>query len=325
MVKSVICITASVFFLVIETCILILKPNFGYAFNDKDNYCVYYQKWIRSVVFMTTIILSLICIYFSVNFNHFIGFSLLSIECLLVIIYALVKFKGITINGENIKVQRLFAKDIDTTFEGITKVVYLPNAKMIISLKKKVSFEVSFNSVNFYKFYIALIEHDVKFKTGRVPNDQSYVILNRFNIIINFPKTMFREYYELNTYFRNSKYLFSARGLDNKEHIEGYTKESGKAEEEFMELVKNDLQVNNFNVVDHDPVTIEDINFTVIKALDKKHKDMARLAYILRDENDYLVLYLDYLLENEDDFVQKIHSAIRRPNMLDSHNKIAEI
>ncbi len=42
MIKSVICITAAVFFIVINTVILFLKPEFTFAINDENDYCLYY-------------------------------------------------------------------------------------------------------------------------------------------------------------------------------------------------------------------------------------------------------------------------------------------
>ena len=42
MIKSVICIVATVAFIEINTAILILKPDFKYAINDENNYWVYY-------------------------------------------------------------------------------------------------------------------------------------------------------------------------------------------------------------------------------------------------------------------------------------------
>ena len=43
MIKSVICVVASVLFLVINTVTLFLKPEFDFAINDEENYCVYYH------------------------------------------------------------------------------------------------------------------------------------------------------------------------------------------------------------------------------------------------------------------------------------------
>ena len=267
MIKSVICIVGAVIFIVINTIILFLKPDFNFAINDKENYVVYYQKWIRSVVYMSTLIMALFCIYFAVNLSHVLAYCLLVLECLLVVIYALCKYKGITINGENIKVERLFRKELNTKFSNITKVIYMPNARISIKLKKKIGFDVSFNSENFYKFYYSLIDHDVKFKTTRIPNDENHVYLTKYNITIHFPKTMFREFYQNKSYLRNSKYLFSARSLENHEYIEGYYKESGKELSEFVELIKNDLALNEFKYVSDKKENIDGYDFTILKTL----------------------------------------------------------
>ena len=325
MLKSVICIVCAVVFIVINTIILFLKPDFNYALNDKENYVVYYQKWIRSVVYMSTIILALFCVYFAVNLVHVVAYCILALECLLVVIYALCKYKGVTVIGEDIKVERLFRKELNTKFSNIARVTYIPNAKIVIKLKKKDSFDVSFNSENFYKLYNTLIEHDVKFKTGRIPNDENHVYLTKYNITIHFPKTMFREFYQNKAYLRNSKYLFSARSLENKEYIEGYYKESAKEVTEFVDLVKNDLALNEFKCVSDKKENIDGYDFTIIKSLNKLDKEKGRLAFIYPDRDNYFVMYADYLLENEMEFMAKMRQAIKRSVYEDGKSRIVRV
>ena len=325
MIKSVICITTAVFFIVINTVILFLKPEFTYAINDESDYCVYYQKWIRAVVFMGTIIIALFTIYFAVNLYHIIGFSLLSIECLMVIIYALCKYKGITVCGNNIKIQRLFRKDIDTTFDNISNVLYVPNARLVVKVKRNESFDVSFNSENFHKFYISLINNNVKFKTGKIPKTDDHVYMPRYNMTIEFPKMMFREFYQSSTYLRHSRYLFSARSLENHEHIEGYYKESSKDLSDFVEIIKIDLGVNNYEFLKEINKPIDGFNFTIIKAVDKDNKENGRFAYIYQDVNSYFVIYADYLVANEDTFSKKMDLAIRQTLYLDTKYSFTKI
>ena len=102
-IKSVICVVCAVFFVIINTIILFLKPEFVFAKNDDNNYNVFYQKWIGTVVFMATITIALFCIYFSISLKLIISYSLLTIECLLLVIYALCKYKCVTVNGDDIK------------------------------------------------------------------------------------------------------------------------------------------------------------------------------------------------------------------------------
>ena len=311
--------------MVINTIILFLKPDFKYAINEQENYVVYYQKWIKSVVYMSTLMIALFSIYFALNLSHVLAFSLLTIECLLVVIYALCKYKGISVNGENIKVQRLFRKDLYTKFSDITKVNYIPNARLSIKVKRKDAFDVSFNSENFYKFYMTLIDEKVKFKTGRIPNDESKVYLTKYNITIHFPKTMFREFYQNKAYLRNSKYLFSARSLENDEYIEGYYKESSKEISEFVELIKNDLDLNKFKFVSQTKENIDGYDFTILKSLSKEEKNKGRLAYIYPDRDNYFVIYADYLLENESEFILKMQKAIKRSVYEDGRSRIARV
>lgn len=325
MIKSVICIVAAVFFIVINTIILFLKPEFIYAKNDNENYCIYYQKWIRTMIYMGTLIMALFCIYFSINLNHVIGYILLTLECLLVVSYSLCKYKGITINGEDIKVERLFRKELNTNFSKIEKVLYIPNAKIVVKLKKRESFDVSFNSENFYKFYSALIDRDVKFKTGRIPRDESLVYLTKYNITVHFPKTMFREFYQNKYYLRNSKYLFSARSLENHEYIEGYYKESAKELNDFVELIKNDLALNEFKYISDTKENIDGYDFVVIKNKSQIEKEKGRLAYIYQDRDNYFVIYADYLLNKEEEFANKMRNAIKRSAYEDGKSRIVRV
>ena len=325
MIKSVILIVGAVLLLVINTIILFLKPEFTYAVNDEDNYCVYYQKWIRVIVFMGTIIIFLFSSYFAVNLHHILSGILLFLECIMVVIYALVKYKGITVSGDSFLVQRLFRKNLDTKFSNVTKVSYLPNARIDVKLKNRDSFDVSFNSENFYRFYKTLIKQKVKFKTGIISNTENHVYLTKYNITIHFPKTMFREFYQNSRYLRNSKYLFSGRSLDNCEHIEGYMKESNKELSEFVELIKNDLQLNEYKYVSSGKQNIDGYDFTVIKALDKTDKEYGRFAYIYQDVDNYLVIYADYRLENEEAFAKKMDNAIKRSVYEDGKSKLVRV
>lgn len=325
MIKSVICVVCAVIFIIINTIILFLKPDFNYALNDKENYCVYYQKWIKAVVYMSTLIMALFSIYFAINLSHVLAYIILSLECLLVVIYSLCKYKGVTVTGDDIKVERLFRKELNTKFSNISKVTYIPNARISVKLKKRESFDVSFNSENFYKFYYSLINRGIKFKTGRIPNDENRVYLTKYNITIEFPKTMFREFYQNKAYLRNSKYLFSARSLENVEYIEGYYKESGKDLGEFVELIKNDLVLNEFKCVHDKAENINGYDFTIIKAISKINKEMGRLAFVHKDIDNYLVIYADYLLANELEFVAKMRKAIRRSTYEDGKSRIVRV
>ena len=325
MIKSVICIVCAVVFIVINTVILFLKPEFNYALNDKENYVVFYQKWIRSVVYMSTLIMALFCVYFAVNLIHTLAYCLLTLECLLVVIYALCKYKGVTITGEDIKVERLFRKDLYAKFSEISKVTYIPNARISVKLKRKDGFDVSFNSENFYKFYYSLIERNIKFKTGRIPSDENHVYLTKYNITIHFPKTMFREFYQNKAYLRNSKYLFSARSLENHEYIEGYYKESGKDLNDFIDIIKNDLALNEFKYVSEKKENIDGYDFTIIKSLNKVAKEKGRLAYVYQDRDNYFVIYADYLLEKELDFVTKMRGAIKRSVYEDGKSRLVRV
>jgi len=325
MIKSVICVVTAVLFIVINTMILFLKPEFTYARNDSDNYCVYYQKWIRSVVYMSTIIMALFCIYFAINLNHTIGYFLLTLECILVVVYALCKYKCITVNGDDIKVERLFREELNTNFSKIDKVIYTPNARITVKLKRQGSFDVSFNSEKFYKFYNSLMDHQVKFKTGRIPKDENHVYLTKYNITIHFPKTMFREFYQNKAYLRNSKYLFSARSLENNEYIEGYYKESAKDLSEFVELIKNDLSLNKFKYISDEKANIDGYDFVIVKTANKTDKNKGRLAYIHQDRDNYFVIYADYLLDKEEDFMNKMNNAIKRSVYEDGKSRIVRV
>ncbi len=324
-VKSVICIVCAVFFVIINTIILFLKPEFVFAKNDNENYNVYYQKWIGTIVFMSTLTVALFCIYFAINLNLIISYSLLVIECILLVIYALCKYKCVTVNGDDVKVLRLFRKELNTKISKFQQVMYYPNAKVVVKVGKNKTFDVSFNSENFHKFYKTLLKNDVKFKTSRIPNDENNVYLTKFNISIKFPKTMFREYYQSHSYFRNSVYLFSARSLENKEYIEGYLKESSKSMEEFTDLVKNDLALNGFKVVSDKKEAIDGYDFMVVKSLSTFEEGKGRIAFIYQLKNKYFVLYTDYLLKNELDFYSKIKNSIHKPLYEDGKSRLTRV
>ena len=324
-IKSVICIVCAVLFLVINTIILFLKPEFTFAKNDDENYNVFYQKWIGTIVFMSTLMVALFCIYFAISLKLILSYSLLTIECLLLVIYALCKYKCVTICGDDIIVERLFRKKLNTKFSKIQLVTYIPNAKLIVKITKNKTFDVSFNSENFHKFFKTLLKNDVKFKTGHIPNDENNVYLTKFNMSIKFPKTMFREYYQSHSYFRNSKYLFSARSLENHEYIEGYYKESNKDITEFTELVKNDLALNEFKVIKDQKEVIDIYNFIVIKSISRIDQDKGRLALIYQLNNKYLVIYADYLLKDELDFYTKLKCAIHKPLYEDGKSRLVRV
>lgn len=323
--KSVICVVTAVFFVVINTIILFLKPQFTYAKNDTENYPVYYLKWIGTTIYMITIIISLVCIYFAISFKLVIAYLLLISECASVVCYALCRYKCVTVNGDNIKVERLFQKELHTNFNNISKVTYVPNAKLVIKLKKKDFFEASFNSENFRKFYLDLIKHDVKFKTGKVPFDSNHVYLTKYNITIDFPKTMFREFYQGDTFLKNSKYLFSARSLENHEYLEGYIKDSTLDIKDFLEVIKKDLNQNGFKFVKDFKDTINGYKFNIISSLNKKDDNKARYAYIYKDLDNYFVLYADFLTKDEDSFKEKMEVSIRRSVYEDGKAKITRV
>ena len=325
MAKSIICIICAVLFIIVNISILLLKPEVNFAQNDQDNYCVYYQKWIGTVVFMATIIMAIFCLYFAINMRIAIAYILLLLECILVVIYALVKYKVIIVNGDDILVERLFCKDTKIKFQNITKVIYIPNAKISIKAKRKDSFDISFNSENFYTFYHSLLDKGVKFKTGRIPSSENHVYLSKYNMTIHFPKTMFREFYQNKYYLRNSKYLFSARSLENSEYIEGYYKESSKEVNDFIELIKNDLVLNGFTVLSDGKDNIDGFDFSIIKSSFNDDKSKHRMAYIYQDINNYFVLYADYLKDNEELFTNQMKNSIKRAAYEDSKNRIARI
>ena len=151
-IKSVICVVCAVFFVIINTIILFLKPEFVFAKNDDDNYNVFYQKWIGTVVFMATITIALFCIYFSISLKLIISYSLLTIECLLLVIYALCKYKCVTVNGDDIKVQRLFRKELNTKFSKISLVTYYPNDENNVYLTK-FNMSIKFPEKMFREYY----------------------------------------------------------------------------------------------------------------------------------------------------------------------------
>ena len=325
MVKSVICIVSAVFLIIINTVILFLKPEFTYARNDEDNYCVYYQKWIRTLIFMGTIIIALFSIYFAVNLLLKTSLLLLTLECVLVICYALCKYKGITVNGEEIIVERLFRNNLKIKFSNISSAYYVPNAKIVVKVRRKENFDVSFNSENFHSFYKALIKHNIKFKTSNIPNTDNRIYIERYDMVIKFPKTMFREFYQSERFLRNSKYLFSARSLENNEYIEGYIKQSGKNVDDFIDYIKNDLNVNEFKYQSKTSENIDGYDFMIIKSIDKTDNEKSRKAYIYQDKDNYLVIYADYLTKNEEAFTKKMTKAIHRALYEDAKSRFVTV
>lgn len=324
-IKSAICAACAVFFVVINTIILFLRPEFTYAKNDDENYHVYYQKWIRTVVFMSTIMIALFSIYFALNLKLVIAYLLLCIECLLLVIYALCKYKCVTVNGDELKVERLFCKELNSSISKIQSVTFYPTAKVTIKISRTKYFDVSCNSENFHKLYNTLLKSDVKFKTAHVPSTENNVYLSKFDIAIRFPKTMFREYYQSKKYFRNSLYLFSARSLENKEYIEGYYKESDKEVDDFIELVKNDLNLNEFKVLKTEKDVLDGYEFNIIKSISKEDKNYGRYAFIYNDKNKYFVMYADYLIANEEEFIKKIKASIHKPLYEDGKSKLVRV
>ncbi len=324
-IKGAICVVTSVFFVIINTIILFLKPQFSYAKNDQENFCVYFQKWVGTLLYMGTIIVSLLCIYFSVELSLYVSYSFLVIECILLVAYALCKYKCVTVNGDNIKVERLFKKELNTTFSAIERVTYIPNAKLVFKLKKKEQFDVSFNSENFRRLYRTLLKHDLKFKTGRIPEDENHVYIAKYNITIDFPKTMFREYYQNDTYLKNSKYLFSARSLEKHEYLEGYSKESPLSIKEFCELIKKDMNHDGFKYSKSTEAKFDGLDFLVLKSIGKKDDSIARLAYIYHSNEEYFVMYADILTKDEESFNKKMSNSIRKSLYEDGKSRLARI
>lgn len=325
MLKSVFCILGAVVLVIINTLILFLKPEFNFAKNDNKNYCVYYLKWIRVVVFMATLMFALLSINFALNHKIGLAIFLLFLEFILVIIYTLCKYKGVIVNQDEIKVLRLFRKELNTLFDAISKVTFITNAKLVVKLKKGDTFDISFNSENFHKFYMDLIEHNVKFKTGRIPRDENHVYLTKYNITIHFPAKMFREYYECSTYLRNSQYLFSARNLESQEYLEGYIKESNKENDEFIEVIKSDLNINGYSDEKVLKENIDGYDFTIVQAVNVMETTKGRLAYFYHDRDNYLVLYADYLVKNEEAFKEKMRNAIKRSVYEDGKSRIVRV
>lgn len=325
MVKSVICIAAAVLFIVINTAILFLKADFNYAINDEENYYLFFQKWVRTTIFMGTIIIGLMSIFFAINLNHFLSYSFLCLECLLVVIYSFTKYKGILVVGENIKVERLFRKELNIKFSNIKEALYTPNGKLNIKLKNKESFEISFNSENFHKFCNSLLKYNIKIKTGHIPFQDNHVFISKFMLTVRFPKTMLREYYQSKRFLRNSVYLFSARSYDYNEYIEGYRKESGKEIDEFTELIKNDLRINEFKDKKTYKETIDGFEFNIIDAVDMLDKKRLRSAYIYKHKNNYLILYTDYYLDNKEQFKDKMKKAIRKAAYEDGKTRFSRV
>ena len=325
MIKGAICVVTAVFSVIINTIILFLRPEFTYAKNDQENFCVYFQKWIGTLLYMGTVIVSLLFIYFSVELNLYLSYSFLVIECLLLIAYALCKYKCVTVTGENIKVERLFKKELNTTFSAIDRVTYIPNAKLVFKLKKKEQFDVSFNSENFRRLYRCLLRHNLKFKTGRIPSDENHVYLTKYNITIDFPKTMFREYYQNDTYLKNSRYLFSARSLEHHEYLEGYSKESPLGTKEFCELIKKDISNDGYKYSKSTESVFDGLEFTILKCIGKNNDNLARLAYIYHISDEYFVMYADIFTKDEESFNKKMSNAIRKALYEDGKSRLARI
>lgn len=325
MSKSVLCIVCAVIFIVINTVVLFLKPQVTYAKNDKDNYTVYYQKWINTVVYMATFVMGAFSIYMSLKMNHIVAFILLSLECLLVIMYMLIKYRGIIVNENEISVQRLFAHDFTLTFDEINHVVYTPNSRIDVKPKKKGNFGVTFNYDNFFNFYHSLMKHNVKFKTPKVSSSENKVYISFFNLSVYFPKTMYREFYQNKRFLRNSTYLFSARSVDNHEIIEGYYKEFDRGIKAFIDVIKKDLELNEFRFLSQEEVNYDGFDFTIIKAKDQIKKHTRRNAYIYHEGKNYFILYADFLIDNEIIFSKKMKKALRRSVYEDTKSKLIRI
>jgi hypothetical protein len=170
-----------------------------------------------------------------------------------------------------------------------------------------------------------LIKKDVPFKTGKIPASDNYVYISKYDMTIHFPDKMFREFYQSPTYLRHSRYLFSARSLENHEHIEGYYKESSKDLKEFEEIIETDLGVNGFKVIDSSKEKIADFDFTIIRAVNNDDNKLCRRAYIYQDINNYFVIYADCLSDNEEEFANKINNAIQVMVYADTKYRYAKI
>lgn len=319
------CALLSLFLILMDIIVVLIKPDFSYALNDENNYIVTYQKWLRTLMFVFTIIMGVLSIYFAVNYKVATGYAFLGLQGIIVYCYILIRYKKIVVSDGTINVYRFMRKEIHIKFNDISKVNYLPNAKIQVILKNKQVFDASFNSDNFNTFYMDLIKHDVKFITGKIPDDQSYVYISKFDITVDFPKTMFREFYQSKTFFRNSHYLFSARSLTNDEYIEGYYKDTDRELPAFIDIIKNDLNINGYNPIDEDKVVINDLDFTIIKSLKSDSKDEGRLAYIYQGFDTYFVIYADYLLKNEIAFSNKLNKAIRKAEYMDTRSSITRV
>lgn len=319
------CALLSIFLTLMDVIVLLIKPDFSYALNDECNYMVVYQKWLRALLFVFTIIISVLCIYFAVNYKVAIGYGFLALQSIIVYCYILVRYKKIIVSDGTINVYRFMRKEIHVKFNDIAKVNYVPNAKIQIVLKTNQTFDASFNSDNFNTLYMDLLNHDIKFITGNIPTDSSYVYISMFDITIDFPKNMFREFYQGKTFFRNSHYLFSARNLETLEYIEGYYKNTDRELPEFIDIVKNDLNINGFKPIDNDKEVYDGLDFTIIKAIKEDGSDNARLAYIYHGYDSYFVIYADYLLKNETTFANKMKKAIRKSIYEDTRSSITRV
>ena len=269
------CALLSLFLSLMNVIVLLIKPDFSYALNDEHNYMVSYQKWLRTLLFVFTIIISVLCIYFAVNYKVAVGYAFLALQGIIVYCYILVRYKKAIVTDGTINVYRFMRKEMHIKFSDISKVNYVPNAKLQVVLKDNKLFDISFNSDNFNTFYMDLINHNIKFKTGKIPGDSSYVYISKFDITIDFPRNMFREFYQGKNYFRNSHYLFSARNLESQEYIEGYYKDTDRELSEFIDSVKNDLNINGYKPIDVDKESYDGLEFSIIKAITEDDSDRA--------------------------------------------------
>lgn len=310
--NSWICVILSVFLILIEVVVYYIKPDFSYAINDEENYVVRYQKWLRAVFFVFSAVMAVLCIYFAVNYQVKTGYAVVGLQTIITYCYILIRYKRIVVSDGRIHVYRFMRENLDIKFSDISKVNYVPNAKIQVVLKDKTVFDASFNSDNYNTFYNDLIKHGVKFKTGNIPYDQSYVYISKYNLTMFFPKNTFREYYQSKTYFRNSRYLFSARNLESKFYIEGFTRDTSHELDEFIGVVKNDLVVNGYSPKTVKDENFNDLMFTSIKAVNKEDAAEERAAFIYHGFDSYFVLYVTYLAESRDAVLKSIKAGTKK-------------
>lgn len=324
MINNYVCVILSMFLILMEVLVYYIKPDFSYAINDEHNYVVSYQRWIRVVLFSFSIGIAVLVIYFAVNQMVNIAYAFLGLQAIIDYCYILTRYKKVVVTDENIYVYRFMRYYIECKFNDISKVNYIPNSRIQILLNNKLKFDVSFNSNNFNTLYMDLINHNVKFKTGNIPGDQTYVYIEKFDITIDFPKSMFREYYQSKTYFRNSHYIFSARSLENHEYIEGYYKDTDRELNEFIEYVKNDLSVNGYKCKKEIQEVINELNFTIIKSVNNDNPEEGRYAYIYHGYDSYFVIYATYLMGDEVFLANKLKKAIRKSIYEDTRDAISK-